>query len=63
MDPFTLAALAVPTLAAAGLGLKRLITPACPRCKAKSWDRKLCRPLLFCRKCATRCDTQLRVYN
>ena len=45
------------------LGLRHLMTPRCPRCSARKWDRKLCRPLLFCRSCATRCDSQMRVYN
>ena len=40
-----------------------LLAPACPRCKGKKWDRKLCHPLLFCRRCATRCDAYGRVYN
>ncbi len=40
-----------------------LMTPNCPRCKAKKWDRKLCQPLLICRRCATRCDSHGRVYN
>lgn len=47
----------------AGLGVRQLMIPSCPRCKAKSWDRKLCRPLLFCRKCATRVDQHGRAYN
>jgi hypothetical protein len=40
-----------------------LAVPACPRCKAKKWDRKLCRPLLLCRRCATRIDAHGRVFN
>jgi len=43
--------------------VRRLTTPRCPRCSARKWDRKLCQPLLFCRACATRCDSQMRVYN
>lgn len=52
-------------LAVAGLAyaVRRVTTPACPRCRAKAWDRKLCAPMLFCRRCATRVDAQLRVYN
>ncbi len=42
---------------------RRWLVPACPRCRAKRWDRKLCQPLLFCRSCATRCDAALRVYT
>jgi hypothetical protein len=52
------------TFAALGtLALRRALTPKCPRCRARKWDRKLCQPLLFCRVCATRCDSSLRVYN
>jgi hypothetical protein len=43
--------------------VRRFTTPACPRCRSKNWDRKLCYPLLFCRACATRIDSQLRLYN
>ncbi|MDB4947595.1 MAG: hypothetical protein JWM27_244 [Gemmatimonadetes bacterium] len=46
-----------------GLVARRLLTPRCPRCRARNWDRKLCQPLLFCRSCATRCDSAMRVYN
>jgi hypothetical protein len=51
--------------AVAGIGLlaRRYLTPPCPRCKCREWDRKLCQPLLFCRRCATRIDSQGRVYN
>lgn len=51
--------------AATGIGLlaRRYAAPACPRCKGREWDRKLCRPLLFCRRCATRIDVDGRVYN
>ena len=49
--------------ALAALGLRRYMTPSCPRCRSKQWDRKLCQPLLFCRRCATRIDTEGRVYN
>jgi hypothetical protein len=35
----------------------------CPRCKSREWDRKLCAPLLFCRRCATRVDSQGHAYN
>ena len=47
----------------AGLAARRYLAPACPRCKGREWDRKLCAPLLFCRRCATRIDTEGRVYN
>ena len=40
-----------------------LLLPACPRCKSRRWDRKLCAPLLFCRRCATRVDFQGRTYT
>ena len=46
-----------------GLLARRYLTPACPRCKCREWDRKLCQPLLFCRRCATRIDAHGRVYN
>lgn len=42
---------------------RRYLTPPCPRCRGREWDRKLCAPLLFCRRCATRIDSQGRVYN
>lgn len=42
---------------------RRYMTPPCPRCKSREWDRKLCAPLLFCRHCATRIDSDGRVYN
>jgi hypothetical protein len=48
---------------AVGLGVRRYATPSCPRCKGREWDRRLCAPLLFCRRCATRVDAQGRVYN
>lgn len=44
-------------------GIRHAMTPNCPRCGARKWDRKLCRPLLMCRRCATRIDTQGRVFN
>lgn len=47
----------------AGFGVRQFLQPSCPRCKAKDWDRKICRPLLFCRKCATRIDQHGRAYN
>jgi len=43
--------------------IRQVMAPACPRCKAKKWDRKLCYPLLLCRRCATRADQHGRVYN
>ena len=49
--------------ATAGFALKRYMAPNCPRCRGKEWDRKLCAPLLFCRRCATRIDANGRVYN
>jgi hypothetical protein len=42
---------------------RRFFSPPCPRCRSREWDRKLCAPLLFCRKCATRMDAQGRAYN
>ena len=52
-------------LAVVGLAVvvRRVTTPECPRCRSKDWDRKLCAPMLFCRRCATRVDAQLRNYN
>jgi hypothetical protein len=55
--------LLVAAVAAAAYVVRRLTTPACPRCQAKRWDRKLCYPLLYCRSCATRVDSRLRLYN
>jgi len=51
--------------AAVGIAVlaRRYLKPACPRCKGREWDRKLCAPLLFCRRCATRVDSEGRVYN
>ena len=43
--------------------VRRYTTPPCPRCRGREWDRKLCAPLLFCRRCATRIDAQGRAYN
>jgi len=48
---------------ALALGVRRYATPSCPRCKSRAWDRRLCAPLLFCRRCATRVDAEGRVYN
>jgi hypothetical protein len=42
---------------------RRFLSPSCPRCKSREWDRKLCAPLLFCRRCATRIDAEGRVCN
>lgn len=42
---------------------RHYLTPSCPRCRCREWDRKLCAPLLFCRRCATRVDGEGRVYN
>ncbi len=43
--------------------VRRYMTPSCPRCRSREWDRRLCAPLLFCRRCATRIDSHGRVYN
>lgn len=48
---------------AVAFGVRHYSTPACPRCGRREWDRKLCAPLLFCRRCATRIDSQGRTYN
>jgi hypothetical protein len=45
------------------VGFRYLSVPACPRCKSKKWDKKLCRPLLLCRRCSTRVDAHGRVLN
>jgi hypothetical protein len=42
---------------------RQLMTPRCPRCRGKDWDRKLCAPLLMCRRCATRIDHAGKLYN
>lgn len=55
--------LAVSAVLAVLLGVRRYTTPSCPRCKSREWDRKLCAPLLFCRRCATRIDSQGRAFN
>ncbi|WP_420126228.1 hypothetical protein [Longimicrobium sp.] len=43
--------------------LRHYMTPSCPRCRHRNWNRKLCAPLLFCRTCATRIDQHGRTYN
>jgi hypothetical protein len=60
MTLFTIAGILA---AALGFGAWRARYPNCPRCGSRRWDRKLCHPLLFCRKCATRCDMQGLTYN
>jgi ribosomal protein L37AE/L43A len=53
-------------LAAAGMAVlagRRALTPRCPRCRSKEWDRRLCAPLLFCRRCASRIDHAGKLYN
>jgi hypothetical protein len=55
--------LGLSALVTIGLGVRRFTTPACPRCKRREWDRKLCTPLLLCQHCATRVDSHGRVYN
>ena len=50
-------------LAAGWFVLRQVIAPPCPRCRAKKWDRKLCAPFLFCRRCATRVDQHGRALN
>jgi hypothetical protein len=42
---------------------RRVLTPRCPRCRSKEWDRRLCAPLLFCRRCASRIDHTGKLYN
>ena len=51
------------TVVALGLAGRRMFSPACPRCRARDWDRRLCKPLVTCRRCATRVDAQGRLYN
>jgi hypothetical protein len=48
---------------ALALAVRHYVTPSCPRCRNRAWDRKLCAPLLFCRRCATRVDSHGRAYN
>lgn len=43
--------------------VRYLAGPACPRCGGHKWDRKRCRPLLLCRRCATRIDAHGRAFN
>jgi hypothetical protein len=50
-------------LTGAVFGIRQMVAPTCPRCGSKKWDRKLCRPLLLCRRCATRIDHQGHVFN
>ncbi|HEX8395591.1 MAG TPA: hypothetical protein VF665_24780 [Longimicrobium sp.] len=42
---------------------RHLMTPPCPRCRRKKYDRSVCRPLLLCRRCATRVDSMGRAHN
>lgn len=42
---------------------RKYLSPPCPRCRGREWDRKLCAPLLFCRRCATRIDAEGRAFN
>ena len=62
MDLMTLI-LGLAAASGAGLLARHYMTPHCPRCKNREWDRKLCAPLLFCRRCATRIDAQGHAYN
>jgi hypothetical protein len=39
------------------------LNPACPCCSSRKWDRRRCRPLLFCRNCAQRIDRKGVRYN
>lgn len=55
--------LALSAVVAVVLVVRRYATPPCPRCRGREWDRKLCAPLLFCRRCATRIDSHGRAYN
>ena len=55
--------LATAAVGAALLAGRRVLLPRCPRCHAKEWDRRLCAPLLFCRRCATRIDHAGQLYN
>jgi hypothetical protein len=53
-------------LVAAGAAVfagRRVLTPRCPRCRSREWDRRLCAPLLFCRRCASRIDHTGRLCN
>lgn len=53
-------------LAAASVAVlagRRALMPRCPRCRSKEWDRRLCAPLLFCRRCASRIDHAGKLYN
>ena len=45
-------------LALLALGVHHLRTPTCPTCQGRSWDRRMCRPLLLCRRCAERVPPQ-----
>lgn len=42
---------------------RHMMTPPCPRCRKKKYDRTLCRPLLLCRHCATRVDSLGHAHN
>jgi hypothetical protein len=44
-------------------GIRFMVPPPCPRCRSRKWDRKVCRPLLLCRRCATRIDAHGRAFN
>jgi hypothetical protein len=63
-SPMSLTMLLAPVAAIAALwAVRRVTTPGCPRCGARDWDRKLCAPLLLCRRCASRVDRQYRLCN
>jgi hypothetical protein len=56
----------IASLAAVGVSVlagRRALMPRCPRCRSKEWDRRLCAPLLFCRRCASRIDHTGKLYN
>ncbi|HEU0013645.1 MAG TPA: hypothetical protein VFQ45_08165 [Longimicrobium sp.] len=50
-------------LAGVAFAVRQALRPTCPRCRGRKWDRELVKPLLLCRRCATRIDRQGRVYN
>lgn len=56
----------IASLAAVGASVlagRRALTPRCPRCRSKEWDRRLCAPLLLCQRCASRIDHAGKLYN
>jgi hypothetical protein len=50
-------------VAVLGYAARHFLTPTCPSCRGRAWDRKLCRPMLLCRRCATRILPPQRLFG